>query len=169
MGETGFFYDELTDFQKDMMDLALKGFPKETDKFLRQEGRKLTALQKRIARQDVGTTKGIKKGWKKATSYMAGFRTSKIFIRDDIKKVSAHNKAPHAHLVEYGHMQIPRSEKRATTKEGRKAQYKKRKAAKDTKYTHGKYVITASYNEFKHQFASDCEKFTDDVFSGNFK
>ena len=54
MSKTGFFYDELTEFQKEMMDLAQKGFPKETDKFLRQEGRKLTALQKRIARQDVG-------------------------------------------------------------------------------------------------------------------
>ena len=145
MPDSGFFYDELTDFNKEMMDLAEKGFPAETDTFLRREGRKLTALQKRTAKQDTGTSKGKKKDWKKETSYMSGFKTGKIYKTSDGKKVSAYNKARHGHLVEYGHK----------TKNG--------------KYVHGRYVIASASNEFKHIFENDCEKFTDDLFTGKFK
>ena len=164
MSETGFIYDELTDFQKEMMDLAEKGFPKEMKNFLRKEGRSLTALQKRIAKQDVGTTKCIKKKWKKSTSYHYNFVTSKIFEYQGEQRVSSYNKAPHAHLIEFGHMQIPRSEKRATTEEGRRRQYKERAARKGTTYTHAKPVIRISFNQFKHQFAADCEEFINKIF-----
>ena len=160
MSDVGFFFDELTDFQKDLMQTAMKTFPKETKKFLKREGRSLKKHEQKIAKKDVGTTKGKKKNWKKSTSYHSNFDTSRVFeySNGDIG-VKGFNRARHAHLVENGHMQIPKKYKRKTTREGQRRQRELRLKTRGLKWVQGIHNIMAAGNEFKPIFVDDCEKF----------
>lgn len=137
---SGFFFDELSDFKKDLLREAEKIFPEETEKFLKDEGKKLTALQKRIAKQDVGTSKGKKKDWEEKKSYHKRFKTGKLYDYQGDKCIRAYNGSPHGHLIEYGHK---------TT---------------NNRFVSGRYVIKSSENQFKHEFEKDCDNFLSNYF-----
>ena len=147
MNSEGFFFDELSDLKKDLLREAAKVFPKETEKFLRQEGQKLTNIQKRIAKQDVGTSKGQKKDWNEKKSYHKRFKTGKVYDYSGDKCIRAFNSSPHGHLIEFGHK----------TQNG--------------KFVPGRYVIKSAENEFKNDFEKDCDEFLSEYFDdiGNHK
>lgn len=140
----GFFFEELSELKKDFMREANEIFPEKMDEFLKKEGRKLSNLQKKIAKQDIGTSKGKKKDWKAETSYHKGFKVSKTYNSLGDKFVKAYNNAKHAHLIEYGHKMC------------------KKDGSFTGKFVPGRYVIQSSKNQFKHEFAKDCEEFLSD-------
>ncbi len=100
--ETGFQYAELDNFRQGLINDTLRLFPKETDNFLKEEARKQSRIQKKIAKQEVGTS-GSKK------SYHKGFKVGKFYdYYDKSRNIRAYNNSPHAHLIENGHYQVPR-------------------------------------------------------------
>ena len=141
--QDGFIYDELSDFRKDLLNQINNLYPKESKNFIWAEGRKLQKLQKKIAKQDVGTT-----GKSGDKSYHKKFKCTKPTKNGDDLYVKAHNIAPHAHLLEYGHFQVPRGKKGQSNKGGR-----------PNGWTEGKYVMKKSEMQFSKTYQEDCEKF----------
>lgn len=131
----GFFFDELSEFKKDLMREVKELFPKETEKFLKDEAKKLTKKQRQIAKQEVKSTG---KGGDK--SYHKKFKVGKIYTYDGDKCVRSYNGSPHAHLIENGHK----------TQNG--------------KFVQGRYILKISQNEFKTEFAKDCDRFLGEYF-----
>lgn len=165
---TGFLFDSLVDTQKDLMRAVKESFPKETEKFLKEQAKKLRKKVKKVGRQEVGTSKGTKKNWTAKKSYHQKFKIGKIYVyAENDKCIRVYNSAPHAHLVEQGHVNIPRGTKRATTRLGRIEQLKNRKG---TGMTLGRYVFTLAEIEYKSQFLSDTNEFlyqfVDDTVNG---
>ena len=136
----GVDFKELTDFQEKLLKEVDTLFPKETAQFLKNEGKKLSEVQKNIAKNVVGTSKGKKKNWKADKSYHKKFKTGKIYNYSGDKCVRAYNGSPHGHLIEYGHK----------TQNG--------------KFVPGKHVIEQSENKFRNDFIEDCENFLGEYF-----
>ncbi len=147
--QDGFYFDELSDFRKDLLREVNNIFPEETDKFLKDEARNLSKLQKKIAIQRVGTSKGKKKDWLEAKSYLKKFKVGKIYYYlDDEKSVRAFNSARHAHLIENGHFQVPRGKKGQSNEGGT-----------PNGWTEGKYVLKTAQNQYKEYFYKNTENF----------
>lgn len=166
--ESGFIFDSLTEAKKRLLLGANELYPKETDKFLKDEAKKLRKETKKTAKKEVGTSKGSKKNWDKKKSYHQRFKIGKIYTYSENDKcIRVFNSARHAHLVEYGHANVPRGEKRATTRQGRKEQLKTRSV---TGYTLGRYVMYLTETEFATQFMLDADdflyQFVDDTIFG---
>lgn len=136
--QDGFYFDELSEFRKELIRQVNNIFPKETDDFLKNEAKALSKIQKQIASQDVKTTD--KNGDK---SYHKRFKVGKIYLFGEEKAIRAYNSSPHAHLVEYGHK------------------------TQNNKFVAGRYVLKSSENKFRGDFFKDTEdflyKFVDDI------
>lgn len=137
----GFFFDELSDYRKKLLTKTADLFPKETDDFLKTRARELNKIQKKIARQDVGTSKGKNKKWVREKSYHYRFKAGKIYKYGGAKAIRAYNSARHGHLIENGHM----------TKSG--------------KFVQGRHVIKSSINEYRPKYHSAVEEFLFNFFS----
>lgn len=95
----------LTEFQKDLLDVAQNKLPKESLRVMRKIGSK---ARTKVARKARSTVK------KKTGNYHKGFKRGKAFKDSEEKYVvRVINSQPHAHLIEYGHQQV--------TKDGRNA------------------------------------------------
>lgn len=90
----------LTDFQRDLLDVAQKKLPRESMRMMAKAGNKLNTYAKREARSAVDHSDGT-------GNYYKGFKRGKVF-KDATGQivVRAINGAPHAHLIEYGHRQV---------------------------------------------------------------
>lgn len=80
--------------------------------------------------------------------------------------IRAYNKSPHAHLVEYGHVNVPRSSKRATTRAGRAEQAKQKRGSG---YTLGKFVFKVAEMDFSDDYLKDADAFMYNFFKDNLK
>lgn len=88
-------FEGLTEFQEDLLELAQEKLPREVNKMMAKAGNKLTNYARREARSAVDSVTG---------NYYKGFKRGKVFKDSEGKTVvRAINKAPHAHLLEYGH------------------------------------------------------------------
>jgi len=154
--QEGFLFDELSEFKQNLMQSIKKEFPEETKKFLKQEASKALKVAKKVAKKEVGTSKGKKKNWIESKSYHKGFKVGKIYEYSNDICCRAYNKAPHAHLIEWGHVNVPRSSKRATTRAGRAEQAKQQRG---TGFTQGKLVFKIAELEFTNEYLDDAEKF----------
>jgi len=159
--ESGFIFDSLTDAKKRLLLGANELYPKETDKFLKDEAKKLRKVHKKTAKKEVGTSKGSKKNWDKKKSYHQRFEVGKIYIYGEKdKSIREYNNAPHAHLIELGHAQVPRGKKGHSNRGGI-----------PNGYTIGRYVMYLAETEFKTQFMLDADdflyQFVDDTIFGN--
>ena len=92
--QTGFYFDELEDYKKNLLQKSLKSFPDETNKFLKCE-------QKGLQKEMQKTSKWLVK--KKMGYYHKSFKIGKIYKRDGNLCGRAYNNARHAHLIETGH------------------------------------------------------------------
>ena len=101
-------------------------------------------------------SKGTKKNWIESKSYHKGFKVGKTYKYSDDLCCRAYNKSPHAHLIEYGHVNVPRSSKRATTRAGRAEQATQNRG---TGFTMGKLVFKLAELEFLTQYLDDAEAF----------
>lgn len=88
-------FEGLTEFQEDLLQVAQKTLPKETDKMMRKAGNRLTTRVRQEARNAVDSKTG---------NYYKGIKRGRVFKDSEGKTVvRAINSAPHAHLIEYGH------------------------------------------------------------------
>ena len=167
MFEEGFLFDQLSEAKQNLLRSIAKVYPEEAGQFVKEEARKLMGVAKKVAKQEVGTSKGKKKNWKEKTSYHKGFKVGKKYDYNGDTCCRAYNASPHGHLVEYGHLNIPRGQKRATTREGRKNDTRKASG-----FTLGKYVFDIASLDFEPESKHDCEKFlmkyVDDTIRGKF-
>lgn len=88
----------LTDFQRDLLNVAQKKLPKETKKIMRKAGSKAKTHISRKARAKVK---------KKTGNYHKKFKRGKVFDNKSGETVvRVINTSPHAHLIEHGHIQV---------------------------------------------------------------
>lgn len=153
----GFLFDELSEFKKKLMREIKVKFPDDTKKFIKSEAQKAKKLAQKIGKKRVGTSKGVKRNWSAEKSYHKRWKSGKVykFSADDLC-CRVYNSAPHGHLVELGHANIPRGTKRATTVKGRAEQKASQKASG---YTLGKLVVAETEAEFMSEWLSDAEQF----------
>jgi len=156
MAQEGFLFGELSDFKQSLMQDIKQNFPKETEKFIKDEAKKCLKVARKVAKREVGTSKGTKKNWIESKSYHKGFKVGKTYKYSDDLCCRAYNKSPHAHLIEYGHVNVPRSSKRATTRAGRAEQATQNRG---TGFTMGKLVFKLAELEFLTQYLDDAEAF----------
>ena len=156
MSQEGFLFDELSEFKKELMRDIKENFPKETEKFIKKEAGKALSVARKIAKRQVGTSKGTKKDWQESKSYHKGFKVGKTYNYGNDLCCRAYNKAPHAHLIEYGHVNVPRSSARATTREGRKEQASQ---SRGTGFTMGKLIFKQAEMQFLSEYLNDAEEF----------
>lgn len=78
------------------MEHTVTAFPKETEKFMKQEARDLRKRMLAYAKTKVKKVTG---------NYFKGFKPGKKVYKwsDADYNVRVYNSAPHAHLIEYGH------------------------------------------------------------------
>lgn len=90
----GFDYREMDELIETFGKLE-REFPKETDKFLKKAGKKQASWIK----------KGYRLKTKKLTgNLIKGVKTGKPYIyKNDEHQLRVYSKAPHAHLIEFGH------------------------------------------------------------------
>lgn len=161
---TGFLFDELSDLKKNIMREIKEKYPEDTKKFIKSEAQKARNLARKIGKKRVGTSKGLKKNWSAEKSYHRRWKSGKPYkySEGDIC-CRVYNSAPHGHLIELGHANIPRGTKRATTVKGRQEQKASQKASG---YTLGKLVVAETEVEFLSDFLTDAEKFMYEHFTG---
>lgn len=155
MSQDGFLFDELTEFKKDLMREIKNVFPKETAKFIKTETGKVLKVAKDIAKRDVGTSKGTKKNWNESKSYHKGFKVGKIYNYGNDVCCRAYNKSPHAHLIENGHVNVPR---------GSKSSGRKKQKTSGSSFTAGKFVFKKAEMAFSNEYIKDAEEFLFNYF-----
>ena len=161
---SGFLFNQLSDLKKDIMSDIKNTFPDDAKKFIKDEAKKLLKVAKADAKREVGTSQGKKKNWDKNKSYHSKWKTGRVYkYSDNDLCCRVYNSAKHGHLVEYGHVNVPRGTKRATTVKGRQEQLKTRKTSG---YTDGAFILTFAEREFTSQWLNDAEQFMYDHFNG---
>lgn len=92
--EDGFNFDKLSEFTKEVLNLAQDLYPKEVKKFLKREATKGQKLARATGKSEVG---------KKTGNYLKGFKSGKVYKYGGDDCVRFYNNAPHGHLIEKGH------------------------------------------------------------------
>lgn len=134
----------LSEFSKELIELANKKFPKDTKNFLQRAGNKFKSKAKENYKK--GTTQGTKnliKGLKRDRAYKYGH---------DEWQVRVKNTAPHAWLVEHGHVML-----------GHKDQGKPKLIVANTgeAFVRGKNIMGKTTKEFPSEYQSMAEEFID--------
>lgn len=132
--ETGFYFDEMENFKKDLLQKTAKNFPDETNKFLKSQQNGLCKEMQKVAKQVVKHT-GKKSGSKFYKDYHKSFKVGKIYERDGNLCGRTYNNARHAHLIETGHKN------------------------KDGSWQEGKHVMEISKTNYKDTFYKEVEDF----------
>ncbi|MED5017928.1 HK97 gp10 family phage protein [Paenibacillus chibensis] len=128
----------LSDFTGRLLHLADVQFPKESRRFMQQEGNKLRRITAAKARRLVKRRSG---------KYLKGIKRGKVYkYKGQELAVRVYDSSPHAHLIEHGHRQV--------TKDGR-----------EVGFVRGKKVFEKSRAEFADTFAQDCEDFVDEMLA----
>lgn len=131
---------DLDQLSKELLNLA-NGIKdgKETKKFLKKEGIKLK-------NKTIFTAKNRVK--KKTGNYLKGIKSGKVYEYKGAYACRTYSIAPHAHLIEYGHI-------------------KKDREGREHGPQRGYYVFTTAAKDFEDEFYNDTEKFIDDVLMKN--
>ena len=137
MSDFDFNIDEINDALK-YMDEIVEKLPREADKFLRKEARKLKKETSARARSKIK---------KKTGNYIKGIKTGKPYkYKGKDKSIRVYNSAPHAHLIEDGHVQIDKN-------------------GKSHGFVEGKHIFEDSQRKFNKTFFKDCEDFVDELLN----
>jgi len=142
MSQDGFLFDELSDFKKDILRNIAKVYPEEAKDFIKTEAKKVLKITKKIARKQVGTSKGKKKKWVETKSYHKRFKVGKPYkYAENDLCVRAFNSSRHGHMIEYGHIQTDH-DKNPTGH-----------------FVLGNFIFKQAEIEFLTQYLNDCEEF----------
>jgi len=137
MNDDSFDFKELTDYEKKLIDMASNKMPRETMKFIRNQGTQLRKSTVKNARAKVK---------KKTGNYFKSIKKGRAYIYSGNggNSIRIYSNAPHAHLIENGH--------RIVNKSGAEKGFKP-----------GLHIFEDSRKEFESQFYNDIENFIDDV------
>lgn len=133
--ENGFDTRELEQLNQQFLDLAQNQFPKDAKKFLRDEAGK---TRKKLRAATKAATK------KKTGNLLRGIDRGPVKKYNDDFQIRVYNRAPHAHLIEHGHV---------LWVDGTKTE----------KFVPGKHVAAKTTLEMKEEFPKDADKFVDDM------
>lgn len=114
---------------------------KETKKFLKKESIKLK-------NKTISTAKNRVK--KKTGNYIKGIKSGKVYEYQGAYACRTYSTAPHAHLIEYGHI-------------------KKDRTGREHGFQRGYNVFGTAQKEFEEEFYQDTEKFIGEVLMKDFK
>lgn len=133
----GFDITELSKFEKNIIKLASETMPKESKKFLREQGTKLrkntvSKAKLKVKKNTGNYHKSIKKG--KVYKYKGNGALS----------IRVYSSASHAHLIEKGHRQVTQS-------------------GKELGFVQGSHIFEESEKEFGDEHFNDTQKFIDEV------
>lgn len=135
--EAGLDVHELDELALDMYRTAQERYPTDVKKFLRQEG---TKTRKELSAQTRSSTK------KHTGNLLKGIKRTKISKYQGDFQIRVINSAPHAHLLEYGHVEVDwghRSER----------------------YVPGKHMFDKTAAKINSEFAGDVEDFLDKMMA----
>jgi len=134
----GFDMSEIDELIEDLQAIE-KNRPKAAKSFIRKEG---TQLKNKTLRKAKSTINKEKTG-----NYIDSIKRGEPYLyKGHILSIRAFNSAPHAHLIENGHL--------LTSENG-----------KEIGYVKGRHIFEKAINEFQPYYHKHCRKFVDDVFS----
>ena len=128
---------ELSELAKDMLLTAEKKYPAEAKDFLKKQANKGRRLLK-------AKTKAVTK--KKTGNLIKGIRRTGVRKYRDNFQIRVYNNAPHAHLIEHGHVLWVNGEK-------------------TEKFVPGRHPAAETTKQLKREFPREAEKFIDDLLS----
>lgn len=138
MASVVFDFKELAEFGQNCLNVAQKTMPKETRKFLNQEGFKLRKIARGNAKAKVKKDTG---------AYHKSIRKGKVYKYKgdkDALAVRVYSGLRYAHVIENG---------RRYTKDGKEY------------FKEGKHVLEGSAKEFEGEYVGDIDGFIDDVIT----
>lgn len=144
----GFDTSEVDAYADLLLEIARRDLPKESKKFVQQEGNKLRKKTLSLANQRVKKSPNHKGG--EDSRYHKNIKRGKVYIYKENggTAVRVHSsKAPHAHLIEYGHRIVDEN-------------------GNETGTVKGKYVFEDAAKQFESEFNSDIEDFLDEALGG---
>lgn len=147
--ENGFDTRELSKFQNDLLNLATKQMPRESEKFMSDEGFKLKKETKKVAKEKVKKITG---------NYLKSIKKGKTYKYSGTLAIRVYSYAPHAHLIEHGHRQVLNPPK----KEG-KGVIRGKGKGKQISFVEGKRVFETAKEAFENDFYEDAQKFVDNM------
>lgn len=141
MSTEGLDTRELDDLVKNMFRTAQDVYPDEAKSFLKKEGNK----GRRLLR---AKTKAVTK--KKTGNLLKGIRRTGVQKHNGDFQIRVYNKAPHAHLIEHGHVLWVNG-------------------TKTEKFVPGKHPAADTTKQLKREFPRDVEGFVDEMLSKGFE
>ena len=139
--DAGFDTHELDELARQMYRVAEERYPKEAKAFLKDQGNK----GRRVLR---AKTKAATQ--KKTGNLLRGIGKGPVHKRNGDFQVRVYNKAPHAHLIEHGHVFYHRGKK-------------------TEKFVPGKHPAADATKELKAEFPRDAEAFVDRLIKEGFE
>lgn len=140
MSTEGMDTRELDELVKNMLRTAQDVYPDEAKSFLKKEGNK----GRRLLR---AKTKAVTK--KKTGNLLKGTRRTGVQKYDGDFQIRVYNKAPHAHLIEHGHVLWVNG-------------------TKTEKFVPGKHPAADTTKQLKRELPRDVEAFVDEMLSKGF-
>lgn len=142
MIQSGFDYSDLTNLQQNLTRLANEQYPKEAKSFLRSQGNKArTRLRNK--------TKSVTK--KKTGNLLKGIDKSPPKVYDGSWQIRVYNKAPHAHLIEHGHVMADKHGNPILNEMGQEM------------WVNGRFPAAYTTNELKAIWPGEVGKFIDEL------
>lgn len=127
---------QLEQFHLDLLTLANRTLPKESKKFLKTHAKKLVPICKKTAKTLVK---------KKTGNYSRAFKAGKPYVFNGDLSCRTFNGSPHAHLIEYGHVQHSND---------------------GEKFVEGRHVFKKATEAYEPDYVQACEDFIADVIEG---
>ncbi len=142
MTRSGYDADDLTDLYASLTKLANEQYPKEAKSFLRSQGNKAkTRLRNK--------TKSLTK--KKTGNLLKGIDKSPPKLFQGSFQIRVYNKAPHAHLIEHGHVMADKFGKPILNEFGQEM------------WVNGRFPAAQTTNELKEIWPGEVEQFIDEL------
>lgn len=146
--EAGFDLGDLNDLNERLLNLAEQEFPKEAKKFIRRQGSKCetrlrNAYKSRVKTKTGNLVEGVGRGVPQ--QYGGSYQ------------IRVYNKAPHAHLIEHGHVMCDKAGNPILD------------AAGQERWVDGKYVAAYTVEEYKKIYPEEVDKFVDEMLEKGLK
>ena len=150
--------NDFTEFERDMLQLATEfDNGKYGKRFLKKQGRKLNKVQ---SKQTENLTKRRPENSKnKAKPLGKSFKTGKVYKYSGEMAVRAYSNAPHAHLINDGHIILTRG------KNLKKGEYPRRGQGQEVGFVVGVKFMEKANQLFEDKNYTDTQKFIDDMLN----
>lgn len=143
MSNSVFDTAEIDKWAKAMLDIAERDLPKESKKFLRDEGTKLKKATLGEAKSKVRADHKKPERFKDAVHYHKSIKRGKVYKYNGALSIRTYSTAPHAHLIEYGFQHMSHGA--------------------EAGFVEGNHVFETSGKTFARKYSADCECFVDEV------